>query len=272
MASMSDGSIAAAARAYPVADGWKRSAENMRWSASNSGPRMSPSDTVRPPASTTAMVWAAASIRLHRRATVRSGWAIGSIVPRSGQVADDDRAVGRDEPAHGLDQVPYCLRGPDPVRDVVRADHDDREGRRGCQRAVDLVVRGHWRPLRTCPTVRSCTGRRAAAASPRAISAPGVSSACSTPSPTALESPSSTMLIGTPPAAPVQAVGGRRVAAPARRQPFWRAWPGPRAGRIRRPRRGRHRRRRTQQRLPPGEHGWRGSWRELPMDEQHLDS
>ena len=47
---------------------------------------MSPSDTVRPPASTTAMVCAAASCRLARRAIQRRGWGTGSTVPRSGQV------------------------------------------------------------------------------------------------------------------------------------------------------------------------------------------
>ena len=55
-------------------------------SEANAGPRTEPSDTVRPPASTTATVWAAAICRLHRRANVRSGWAIGRMVPRSGQV------------------------------------------------------------------------------------------------------------------------------------------------------------------------------------------
>ena len=40
----------------------------------------------RPPASTTTIVWAAASWRLELRAIHRSGWATGSTVPRSGQV------------------------------------------------------------------------------------------------------------------------------------------------------------------------------------------
>ena len=57
-----------------------------RGRASNSGPSSRPSDTVRPPSSTTAMVCAAASCRLSRRATQRSGWYTGSMVPRSGQV------------------------------------------------------------------------------------------------------------------------------------------------------------------------------------------
>ena len=51
-----------------------RSALNISFGrAANSGPSTSPSETVRPPASTTAIVCAAASCRLQTRATSRSG-------------------------------------------------------------------------------------------------------------------------------------------------------------------------------------------------------
>ena len=58
-ASNTDGSRASAASAYPSADGWNLSSLNRSSRLANNGPSRSPSDTVRPPASTTAIVCAA---------------------------------------------------------------------------------------------------------------------------------------------------------------------------------------------------------------------
>ena len=80
---------------------------------------------MRPPASTTATVWAAARSRLQRRASSRSGWATGSIVPRSGQVPTTTSAPTSRSDAHRLGQVAHRHGLVDPVRHVVGADHDD---------------------------------------------------------------------------------------------------------------------------------------------------
>ena len=58
----------------PLADGWNWSSLNRSSRLANTGPRMSPSDTARPPASTTVIVWAAARLRDIRRTSARSGW------------------------------------------------------------------------------------------------------------------------------------------------------------------------------------------------------
>ena len=80
--------------AAPAPASGSRSAEGWNWSgpkstagaAANSGPRIEPSETVRPPSSSTAIVCAAASRRDQARAICLSGGVIGLIVPRSGQV------------------------------------------------------------------------------------------------------------------------------------------------------------------------------------------
>ena len=82
-----EGSSTVARAAYPSAEGWNWSGPKSRaGAAAKSGPRIEPSDTLRPPASTTVMVCAAASRRDHDRATCLSGGAIGLMVPRSGHV------------------------------------------------------------------------------------------------------------------------------------------------------------------------------------------
>ena len=79
--------------------GWNSSTLNMLRSEANAGPRTDPSDTVRPPASTTAMVCAAAISRLHRRAKERSGWRDRPDRAEVGAGADDDLAAGLGQPA-----------------------------------------------------------------------------------------------------------------------------------------------------------------------------
>ena len=92
---------------------------------------------MRPPASTTAMVWAAASRRDHVRATCLSGGAMGLMVPRSGQVPTSDRDAGLAQAAYGLGQVAHRLRRGHRVGDVVGADEDDGQvgagGQGGCR-------------------------------------------------------------------------------------------------------------------------------------------
>ena len=114
-------------------------------------------DTVRPPASTTATVCAAASWRLHLRASQRSGGLIGWIAPMSGQV-----------PTTTLQPTARSRRTASPrcrtaaarrrhVGDVVAADQDDRH--------LGLVLQGGVHLVRQArPT--SSRPRRAGAAGP----------------------------------------------------------------------------------------------------------
>ena len=55
-------------------------------------------------------VWAAAICRLQRRANVRSGWAIGRMVPRSGQVPTTTSQPDRGQPPDGVLEVPHRHR------------------------------------------------------------------------------------------------------------------------------------------------------------------
>ena len=83
-AASTEGTITPASERYPSAEGWNWSGpKSSAGAAANSGPS---TETVRPPSSMTAIVWAAASRRDHARATCLSGGAMGLIVPRSGQV------------------------------------------------------------------------------------------------------------------------------------------------------------------------------------------
>src|SRR4029450_10288907 len=86
-AAATDGSNAPAAAAYPAADGWNWSGPHSAGSEANFGASREPIDTVRPPASTTAIVCAAANRLLHARATWRSGGTIGGTTPRFGEGA-----------------------------------------------------------------------------------------------------------------------------------------------------------------------------------------
>ena len=102
---------------------------------------------MRAPASTAAIVCAAASSRLHRRASQRSGGWIGRIVPRSGQVHTTTSAPASRSADDRLGQMPDRDRYADPVGHVVRADQDDREFGLVLQRPGDLRCRGRprWR-------------------------------------------------------------------------------------------------------------------------------
>ena len=77
-----------------------------------------------------------------RRASSRSGWATGSIVPEVGAGADDDLGAGLAQAAHRQAQVAHGDRLVDPVGHVVGADHD--------QRHVGLghLGQARWRPGR----------------------------------------------------------------------------------------------------------------------------
>ena len=108
--------------------------------SSNSGPRTSANATVRPPASTTATVWAAASWRLQRRVTQRSGCAMGRTVPRSGQVPTTTSAPASRSRRTALLRCAYGHRGRGLGGDVVRADEDAPPVGLRLQRPVDLVA------------------------------------------------------------------------------------------------------------------------------------
>ena len=113
---------------------------NMLWSEAKAGPSTEPSETVRPPASTTAMVCAAAICRLHRRASSRSGWAIGRMVPEVGAGADDDLAAGAVSRRTASSRCRTETAGLVNGGDVVRADHDQGDVGLLGQRPVDLLV------------------------------------------------------------------------------------------------------------------------------------
>ncbi|CAM5653005.1 hypothetical protein SPURM210S_04855 [Streptomyces purpurascens] len=147
---------------------------------------------MRPPCSTTPIVWAAASWREARRASQRNGCRTGSIVPRSGQ-------------------VPTTTSAP-AVRSRRTADARQRTERVGGMRWVtsfaptmitqmsgtgsgSASTRATWRSRSSerapgVATVRNSTGHSASAASPDASSAPGVCPDRCTPWPAAVESPS----------------------------------------------------------------------------------
>lgn len=132
--------MAAAATAYPSAEGWNRSQANIRpGSAVKRGPSRSPRETVQPPAETTATVWAAASWRLHRRASQRSGGWMGRIVPRSGQVPTTTSAPAARSARTPRRGVARPDRGG-TVCHVVAADQDDRDVRVALQSRLDLEL------------------------------------------------------------------------------------------------------------------------------------
>src|SRR5882757_760969 len=137
------------------------------------------------------MVCAAASWRLARRASQRSGWYTGSTEPRSGQVptttsvpaarscrtASDSSRTDR---ASGIRWVTSLA----PIMITTTS------GGRTAGSSSSVT----WRPRSSdlapgSATFTSFTGRSATAASPEASSAPGVSRARCTPWPAAVESP-----------------------------------------------------------------------------------
>ena len=125
--------------------------------AANSGPRIEPSETVRPPSSMTAIVWAAASRRDQVRATCLSGGAIGLMVPRSGQVpttTSTPASRSRVRPRRG---GATDSRGRHHVGHVVGADQDHRDV------GLDGQRRSTWPPRseERAPTRRTRAGRPA---------------------------------------------------------------------------------------------------------------
>ena len=160
------------------------------------GPRIDPSETERPPASTTAIDCAAASRRDHDRATWRSGGGIGVTVPRSGQVPTTTSTPSSTQPPDRLAEVAHRLRRQHRVRHVVGADRDHGDvGRHRQRRDLPAEVGGlgaHLRPR--------CAGTPAGspARPPRTPStAPVVCWTDATPYPAELESPSSaTLMVG----------------------------------------------------------------------------
>ena len=165
--------------------------------AANSGPSRLPSDTARPPFSTTATVCAAASSRDIRRATSRSGGPSGLTVPRSGQ-------------------VPTTTSQP-ASRSVRTAAPSSRAGRRvprrwvtslppmstktTCGRMTSARSTCGPRSLDCAPTtamVATTTPRPLASATPEARMAAMVSSGWSAPRLAAPESPSTASRIEVP--------------------------------------------------------------------------
>ena len=152
---------------------------------------------MRPPASTTAMVWAAASWRLARRAIQRSGCGTGSTVPRSGQVPTTTSAPSSCSRLTAWSRCRTATGGF--TRWVTSLAPIITTARSGRLSAISST----WpdRSLLRAPTTAtrtSCTGRSAHSASPAASIAPGVWCGWSTPSPQALESPSITIRNGSP--------------------------------------------------------------------------
>ena len=84
---------------------------------------MSPSETERPPASTTAMVCAAASWRLQRREPAQR--VLDRLDRAQVGARSDDLAAGFMQPAACLRELSDRLSLRNPVRYVVGADHDD---------------------------------------------------------------------------------------------------------------------------------------------------
>ena len=95
---------------------------------------------MRPPASTTAIVCAAASRRDQSRATWRSGIGIGEIGAEVGAGADHDRHLGVAQAAYGLGEVAHGRGRQHRVGDVVGADQDDGDVGVELERGVDLGV------------------------------------------------------------------------------------------------------------------------------------
>ncbi len=169
--------------------GGSRRREGWNWSgpkssagaAANSGPRIEPSETVRPPASTTAIVCAAASRRDHERATCLSGGAIGLMVPRSGQVPTRTSTPASRRRRTPSERCRTDCDGRDRVGDVVGADEDDRDVGVGRAAPRRPGWPGRWTGRRRRRRSRRWTRRWACVATPLASWAPGVSSTRSTP-------------------------------------------------------------------------------------------
>ena len=207
---------------YPAADGWKRSGPNTRWgAAANSGPSRSPSDTVRPPASTSddglGGCELAAPMPGHSRA--------------AGRPARSCRDPGRCRRPHG---TPIDRCSSITVCSSSRTEVDGRT--RWVTSLAPIMMTatsGRWGSASASCPVRSAdvapilarmvsrTGRPAASARPPASSAPGVSSGWFTPNPAAVESPSNTRPTGSPekcgPYSP-SATGGSVVGSPIQRR------------------------------------------------------
>ncbi len=141
---------------------------------------MSPRLTARAPAATTATACDAASVRDSRRASQRSGWAIGRTVPRSGQVPTttarscsarvDSAAVRWRTDSEARTRWVTSLA---PIMITTRS-------------ARSVSTSSTWRPsvelcAPTTATLCNRTGRWASADSPSAIWAPGVSASVCTP-------------------------------------------------------------------------------------------
>ena len=139
--------------------------------AANSGPRMSPRLTARPPAATTATACAAASVRDSRRASQRSGWAIGpdGAEVRAGADDDLDAVLGAARPAR------RSGGGPTPTartRWVTSLAPIMITARSGCSASTSSTWPTSAEDCApTTATLRSRTGRRASADRPSAIRA-----------------------------------------------------------------------------------------------------
>ena len=141
MAAAIDGTRTPTTFAYPVADGWNRSVPNMMSAlAEKTGPSRSPSDTARPPAETTATVWARARLWPCQRAYATQWLGDGADGAKIGNRSDDDVAIGLDEPAHGDAEASRRQLPRHAMGDVVRPDDDDGDVRLERQASVDLLA------------------------------------------------------------------------------------------------------------------------------------
>ena len=148
---------------------------------------------MRPPASTTATVWAAARSRDHRFISERSGWRIGWIVPRSGQVptttSDPSARMRRTVCSSWRTEALRSIRWVTSLAPTMMSTTSGR------MTSSSAFASWRSRSLDSAPTTArlvSRTRRPVRAATPLATIAPTVSWAASTPMPAAELSPSTT--------------------------------------------------------------------------------
>src|SRR6266540_3797113 len=192
-ASATAGSNACAHTRYPSADGWKPSGQNVPASARNTAPVRAARPTGTPSAARTAVSWARASRRPRHPMSWRRGAANARAAPRSGQVPTTTAtpaARSRRTAAARCSGAPRD--GPNRVASLAPTRITATSGRVPTRARATCVPRSEETEPETA-TLESSTRRPPGPSASSAASwPPTVSDTRSTPTPSAVESPSST--------------------------------------------------------------------------------
>src|SRR5437764_7055043 len=218
-AAVTAGSIAWAHTRYPSADGWYPSWQYVPASARNTAPVCSARSTGTPSAARTACAWAWASRRPCHPTSWRSGGANARAAPRSGQVptttftpAERSRRTAAPRYSAASATLPKWIASLPPIRTSATSGRGPTSARATC------VPRSDDRDPDTATLDSSTRRTPAASASSWASWPPTVSMTWSTPTPSAVESPSSTRRrIGAPAVPTEERMASRRSGVAYRR-------------------------------------------------------